>query len=71
LTHMRWVDTFAHAFGQSEIHHAGNLIPTRSIDQAGYKTNPGVLVKMSEDFLERLRHSRQRLSRLHGVQNLL
>jgi len=34
LTHMGWIDTFVHAFGQSEMDQAGYLIGIALIQQA-------------------------------------
>jgi len=52
LAHIGWVDTFAHAFGKSEIHHAGNFILTRAIDQICNKIHSALFVDMGKNLFK-------------------
>ncbi len=52
LAHLRWVDTFAHAFGKSEMNHAGNLILAGFTKQTDDKTRPTFLTEQGEQLVQ-------------------
>jgi hypothetical protein len=47
---MRWIDTFVHAFGQSEVDHAGDLVCAAITDHLRNKPDPGLFIEMGKIF---------------------
>ena len=45
---MRWVDTFVHAFGQSQISHTGDFIAFGAIDQVHQKTLARIFIRIGK-----------------------
>ena len=52
LAHLRWVDTFAHAFGKSEMNHAGDFVLAGFTKQIDNKSGPTLLTKQREQLMQ-------------------
>lgn len=46
---MGWIDTFVHAFSQSEVHHTGDLVCAAITNHVLDKPDPGLLIEMGKN----------------------
>ena len=65
LTHFGWVDTFAHALGQSELNETGHFVGPGLPDKTHDKAKAGLFAYLGEKPACNLSHRGQRFFRVH------